>query len=391
MKSLWNFLSTKEIFKETIFVPCDSHGLQLLIKDIVTMPEYVETLGRANLLVSHFRSAHKQLALLRHYQRECYNKTMAFTLAAETRWGTQVYLLNSISRSRDALRAFRRDRDNDCKNNEILDIIVDEGFWADVADLLDILRPIHKLQIQSESSRGHLGHVLPRWKTIREALASHAASSALLELFDKRFKQQIDDIHVLAYHLDPVNAGVAVGTEMRECFNTMRTYTSRETYLAIKGEFLNFKKQRDVFAKQAYADLWEEEIVSRPKDFWEMAECVSGQLAAFARRLYGAPPNSVPSERAFSAMKLQHTRLRTRLSLDRIDKLTFIFVNQRTLHVRTLRYKTKLYELTEEEELEEEDEMLEKETEVIPTKRARDDDGEGLAEDLRPRQRFRNE
>ena len=71
-----------------------------------------------------------------------------------------------------------------------------------------------------------------------------------MEVFDKRFKQQIDDVHYLAYHLDPSNAGVAIAAEIRECFNTMKIYTSGEAYAAIKHEFLNFKKQRDVFAKQ---------------------------------------------------------------------------------------------------------------------------------------------
>ena len=90
-------------------------------------------------------------------------------------------------------------------------------------------------------------------------------------------------------------------------------------------------------------------------------------------------------------MKLQHTKLRTRLSIDRIDKLTFIYTNERTLRARDLHYKTKLYELTEEEELEAEEKMLETEAEATSTKRRRDDDTDPTAADLRPEQRYRLE
>jgi hypothetical protein len=36
MRSLWELLRTYDRFKYALFVPCDSHGLQLLIKDIIS-------------------------------------------------------------------------------------------------------------------------------------------------------------------------------------------------------------------------------------------------------------------------------------------------------------------------------------------------------------------
>ena len=66
----------------------------------------------------------------------------------------------------------------------------------------------------------------------------------------------------------------------------------------------------------------------------------------------------MPSERAFSALRLQHFRLRTRLTLIKIDLLTFIYVNRRILDRDTVEYKKNIEQLTEEEELQLEDEML---------------------------------
>ena len=54
-------------------------------------------------------------------------------------------------------------------------------------------------------------------------------------------------------------------------------------------------------------------------------------LAQLAIRILTITANSVPSERAFSTMKLQHTKLRNRLAPSRVDKLVFIHINQRIL------------------------------------------------------------
>jgi hAT family C-terminal dimerisation region len=54
-------------------------------------------------------------------------------------------------------------------------------------------------------------------------------------------------------------------------------------------------------------------------------------LAPLAIRILTTTANSVPSERAFSTMKLQHTKLRNRLSPTRVEKLVFIHINRRIL------------------------------------------------------------
>ena len=71
-------------------IPYDSHGLQLLIKDIIEMIEpYQVTAERSNAMIAYFNNAYKQLALLRSHQREIYGgKNYALTLAAKIRWGT---------------------------------------------------------------------------------------------------------------------------------------------------------------------------------------------------------------------------------------------------------------------------------------------------------------
>jgi hypothetical protein len=100
MRKFWTILSKISRFKHSFFVPCDFHGLQLLIKDIVTLEPFAITVRKAQAIVSHFRGAHKQLALLRWHQTEIYGKEYALTLSCDTRWGTHFYELESLVRTR---------------------------------------------------------------------------------------------------------------------------------------------------------------------------------------------------------------------------------------------------------------------------------------------------
>jgi hypothetical protein len=65
--------------------------------------------------------------------------------------------------------------------------------------------------------------------------------------------------------------------------------------------------------------------------FWFSIKDEAPVLAQLVIRILTTIANSVPSERAFSTMKLQHTKLRNRLVPSRVDKLVFIHINQRIL------------------------------------------------------------
>jgi hypothetical protein len=111
-------------------------------------------MAACNQIVAHFRLAQKQLALLRHYQRELWGKIKALTLAGNTRWGSQVGELRSLKRSMDALRRWARDLQNECENE------------------VEIL---HEAQIMSESSKGNLSHVYSRWNKVKDHLTTQHA------------------------------------------------------------------------------------------------------------------------------------------------------------------------------------------------------------------------
>jgi hypothetical protein len=46
-------------------------------------------------------------------------------------------------RSRQALVAFSKDKENECGEKAVLETINNYFFWTDVEELIDILKPIH--------------------------------------------------------------------------------------------------------------------------------------------------------------------------------------------------------------------------------------------------------
>jgi hypothetical protein len=54
MRKTWTRLEDHPLLKHAFFVPCDSHGLQLLIKDILESKLFCDVITKAQLIVSTF-------------------------------------------------------------------------------------------------------------------------------------------------------------------------------------------------------------------------------------------------------------------------------------------------------------------------------------------------
>jgi hypothetical protein len=85
-------------------VPCDSHGLQLVIKDLIdpgkdedksTIPLDIRDFWTSALSIcTHFAKALKQPGLLRLKMISIHGKKRSLLAAGLTRWGTHVRILS---------------------------------------------------------------------------------------------------------------------------------------------------------------------------------------------------------------------------------------------------------------------------------------------------------
>ena len=130
--------------------------------------------------------------------------------------------------------------------------------------------------------------------------------------------------------------------------------------------------------------------------FKGLAAAHAPQLAAFAKRLFRTPNNSVPSERAFSAMKLNSGKYRATMKLEKLDKLYFIHINRRILDRGDKKHNTftKFYtELTDEQAVDLENdleavnhaELINALTKGLERGPVEDKDGKSIDRTARPR------
>jgi hypothetical protein len=89
------------------------------------------------------------------------------------------------------------------------------------------------------------------------------------------------------------------------------------------------------------------------REFWVSTINRTKALGILCNRLFSTPANSVPSERSFSTQNFIHTKIRHKLKPDRVDKLTYIYMNSRVFDGRT-EGNQHILTADEEEQLEEE-------------------------------------
>jgi hypothetical protein len=80
MRKVHDILQSTSELKHVFFTLCDSHGLQLLIKDILQLPWFADVIKSISKIAGSFKKARLQLAILREYQKLEYGKHKAFII-----------------------------------------------------------------------------------------------------------------------------------------------------------------------------------------------------------------------------------------------------------------------------------------------------------------------
>jgi hypothetical protein len=167
--TVWEHLRLRPGLQHLFFIPCDSHGIQLLIQDLInSIPQFKNVHDNAQTIAKAFKNIHLQYARLRDLQKQEYGRTWAIILAVATRWGTEKGLLNGLFRSKSAIQRYAlRFKD---MPKDVLDVILSQEFWANLEALRVILKPLDVALKMSESNRSTLAHIVSRWSDIVEHL-----------------------------------------------------------------------------------------------------------------------------------------------------------------------------------------------------------------------------
>lgn len=273
----WNRMERNHRTKHVFFVLCDSHRLQLLMKDIIEPNWFSSCFSFAENIVTHFNHSPKQLAMLREKMRNAYGKTGTFILSVFTRWGTQVNMIDSVSSNCQALQNLCQDTNCDTSTT-LKTLLWEPTFWKDILLINIILKPIHDIQYTSEKDGYHLHNVVRGWKQIWTHLliwGTDTDQDVEIQLLDERcfiprYKKQVTDIHVAAYLLHPSNHTVTHACLTPETHFPPRFFRKYGAdHLAAHTQFFAFRAQRRDF--NVDAPCWN--CISDPVLFWQVGFC----------------------------------------------------------------------------------------------------------------------
>jgi hypothetical protein len=108
MQAAWRELKNSA-FPNAIFIPCEAHRLNLLVGDIVALPEFAEVYKLATALVNYLRNAPKLYALLGEYQVKILGELKLLVVSVLTRWGTTFRLADRLLKNEFVLRQMIHD------------------------------------------------------------------------------------------------------------------------------------------------------------------------------------------------------------------------------------------------------------------------------------------
>jgi len=260
-------------------------------------------------------------------------------------------MLRSLQRAKFALQLYYNSPPSDAEKLIIKNqaLIQNPEWWLRLSELLHVLAPIDEAIKMSEADLAGIHHVIPRWKQLRRLLQIGDVFS--MEAFNQRFRRQTNDCHLMAYLLNPNTVSddeipTYSEKDWRERAYAFFVHHGLNGPAAIR-ELNDFRKKARNFVPFSW--IWS---LDDPKEFWENAASLAPTIGSIAQRLMSTPCSSVPSERAWSILNLVHNKLRNRLSNDRVDKLQYIYINERVLRRVSCRYEAhlKLDEAQKEEE-----------------------------------------
>jgi hypothetical protein len=135
-------------------VPCDPHGLQLVIKDILDpkaskVPKAEEICKSALEVVIFFHISPIEYAGMQAKQVEKCGHTKALTASVITRSGTQYNMLTSLSDSQEAILEWAltsRKAPTSATGREVVKTANSHAFWWELKELIKILKPLHIAQ-----------------------------------------------------------------------------------------------------------------------------------------------------------------------------------------------------------------------------------------------------
>lgn len=299
-------------------------------------------------IVSFFRNHHKLNAALRLWQRE--RKVIALVKPGETRWGSYFNSMKSVKDNNQELvkettnENFITDGTNAKEKNhrkKIQGMIVTPNWMTSINLAMSILSPIMPYITKFQSDSVPISEVFNMFlsikneylKLLNDSKITYLQMMALHALVNARLDKHYKLVHGLSYNMDPRYFGQNLSLAQK---GAVETHLSEFKLPNIEGNALNdlTKLKLDINIRnyhQAMVKELKDGSISTIEFYVNLSDSDYPHLKALGLKVFSLVISSCASERNFSAFTFIHSKLRNRLTDDRVNKLISIYVNEKIM------------------------------------------------------------
>lgn len=137
------------------------HGFNLVLGSILSFPWAQQLVVSAQRVVTYFRASHQPLALLRD-AADRFGIKKALHSANKTRFTSKDECIKSVLANQPAFAYVLQHHRQAIKNPDVVKLIEDPTFWADLAKLQKVVAPLSKVIMAVQANDSTLADTC-RW------------------------------------------------------------------------------------------------------------------------------------------------------------------------------------------------------------------------------------
>ena len=340
MRGAWEIIETKN--PDISCNGCGAHVANLLIKDVVNIEEVRTCLDKAAAIAKWFKKRPMAIFKLSEHKKlnkESSNRTLK--IPVPTRWYTELVCMTSVFESKTSLKQL-------FSNDEFLDLfddpkgkkaaigvyIMDPTFWSSLNYFCQLLKPLNDLVATFENDGACISLIYDQFAQLAKTpLYNESGSESIGYKIGHCIRSRWNFLHTssmgIAFLLDHTkNLDDFIGTDKRDSVDQLIDFIlSRE-----KDPNLH---KRDVVREvnnciqtlsMRCTERKQSDSYFSPYDFW-FHESRWPLVKKAALVVFSIPTSSAASERSFSSHAFIHTKIRNRLSAEKVSMLVFLYSN----------------------------------------------------------------
>lgn len=329
MKAAW--AQVEETFPHITPIGCMSHGLNLLLNDIMGLRSMETLYKRAKQVVKYVKDT-QVVAATYSYKQKAKKKNTILELQDIARSSRVVIMYNSLLEGKDSLQEMAVSQSLNVETS-IRETLLDDGFWERVVSSLKLLSPVTSAIEQIEGDDAALSDVLMLFVVLQDKISIALPTSMLLQADEKAVVESMErcqefcvkPIHAAAYILDPKHVGKQMlsGEQINSAYYVISTL-SRHLSLEegkVLGSLAKFSTKQGLWRVDG---IWESCQHISAATWWK-GLCASEPLSPVASMILQIPPTSSVTE--CNRSHFSTTEMCNDLASDRVQKWVAVQAN----------------------------------------------------------------